>query len=243
MSCGCSGRKPLLGGKKNVKIVKKMKGGQETKGATGLPFQYYNAKAPTPASGTSSVSPNDFAVQNLAPYNKVGGKKKAKKSKKSKKMKGGQETASVSANDSAVQNLAPFNKVGGKKTGGERHFRVCKLNGKEVSIGGVSITNKGSPRDAAKKLLGSIAHEKGLKKMNKLKLKEKYVIQEYTQGSSKKMYGPYTGHYRKYTPAEIKKASTAGGKVKFTMEAVVKLSKSKNQNGGKKQKKTTSKKK
>lgn len=194
MSCGCSGSKILLGGKKNMKISKKMRGGQETKGATGLPSQYYNAKAPTPVSEKTSVKPND----------------------------------------SAVKNLAPYNKVGGKKTGGDRHFRVCKLNGKEVSIGGVSITNKGSPRDAAKKLLGSIAHEKGLKKMNKLKLKEKYVIQEYTQGSSKKMYGPYVGYYRKYTAAEIKKASTAGGKVKFTMEAVVKLSK--NQNGGKKSK-------
>ena len=113
--------------------------------------------------------------------------------------------------------------VGGKKTDGDRHFRICKLNGKEVTLGGVSISNKASPRDAAKKLLGSIAHEKGLKKMNKLKLKEKYVIQEYTQGSAKKMYGPYHGYYRKYTAAEMKKSKTAGGKVKFTMEAVVKL--------------------
>ena len=124
------------------------------------------------------------------------------------------------------------NLYGGAKNENRRNFRICKLNGKEVSLGSASISQKASPRDAAKKLLGSIAHEKGLKKMNKLKLKEKYVIQEYTQGSSKKMYGPYLGYYRKYSAAEIKKASAAGGKVKFTMEAVVKLAKKNNMKGG-----------
>ena len=120
-----------------------------------------------------------------------------------------------------------FNQRGGKKPTEKRHFRIVQLNGKNVSLGGVSISHKASPRDAAKKLLGSIAHEKGLKKNNKLKLKEKYVIQEYTQGSAKKMYGPYLGHYRKYSANEIKKASSADGKVKFTMEAIVKLVKNK----------------
>jgi hypothetical protein len=117
--------------------------------------------------------------------------------------------------------------VGGKKPTEKRHFRIIQLNGKNVSLGGVSISHKASPRDAAKKLLGSIAHEKGLKKNNKLKLKEKYVIQEYTQGSAKKMYGPYLGHYRKYSANEIKKATSADGKVKFTMEPIVKLVKNK----------------
>lgn len=118
-------------------------------------------------------------------------------------------------------------KNGGKKPTEKRHFRIIQLNGKNVSLGGVSISLKASPRDAAKKLLGSIAHEKGLKKNNKLKLKEKYVIQEYTQGSAKKMYGPYLGHYRKYSANEIKKATSADGKVKFTMEPIVKLVKNK----------------
>lgn len=121
----------------------------------------------------------------------------------------------------------PLNHRGGKKPTEKRHFRIIQLNGKNVSLGGVSISHKASPRDAAKKLLGSIAHEKGLKKNNKLKLKEKYVIQEYTQGSAKKKYGPYLAHYRKYSANEIKKASSADGKVKFTMEAIVKLVKNK----------------
>ena len=47
--------------------------------------------------------------------------------------------------------------------------------------------------------------------------KVKFSIQEYTQGSSKKVYGPYVGHFHKYTAAELKKAKTAKGKIKFTM--------------------------
>ena len=115
---------------------------------------------------------------------------------------------------------------GGKS---ERHFRVVQLDGKKVELGGVSITSKASPGSAARKLLTSIAHEKGLKKNKKASMpKVKFCIQEYTQGSSKKVYGPYVGHFHKYTAAELKKAATAKGKVKFTMKPVVKLSKGKN---------------
>ncbi len=111
----------------------------------------------------------------------------------------------------------------------ERHFRVVQLDGKKVEFGGVSITSKASPGSAARKLLTSIAHEKGLKKNKKASMpKVKFCIQEYTQGSSKKIYGPYVGHFHKYTAAELKKAKTAGGKIKFTMKPVVKLVKRKN---------------
>lgn len=114
----------------------------------------------------------------------------------------------------------------------ERHFRVVQLANKKVEIGGVSITSKASPGSAARKLLTSIAHEKGLKKNKKVNMgKVTFSIQEYTQGSSKKVYGPYVGHFHKYTAAELKKAKTAGGKVKFTMKPVVKLAK-KNMKGG-----------
>ena len=114
----------------------------------------------------------------------------------------------------------------------ERHFRVVQLDGKKVEFGGVSITSKASPGSAARKLLTSIAHEKGLKKNKKASMpKVKFCIQEYTQGSSKKVYGPYVGHFHKYTAAELKKAKTAGGKIKFTMKPVVKLAK-KNMKGG-----------
>ena len=115
----------------------------------------------------------------------------------------------------------------GGKSEGDRHFRVVSLENKNVSLGGVSISSVASPSDAARKLLKSIAHEKGLEKMKKLNMgKVKFSIQEYTQGSKKKVYGPYIGHYRKYSAEEMKKATTAKGKVKFTMKPVVKLNKS-----------------
>jgi hypothetical protein len=117
----------------------------------------------------------------------------------------------------------------------ERHFRVVQLEGKKVEIGGVSISSKASPGNAARKLLTSIAHHKGLKKNKKPSMgKVKFCIQEYTQGSSKKVYGPYVGHFHKYTGAELKKAMTADGKVKFTMKPVVKLAKG-NMKGGEKE--------
>ena len=53
--------------------------------------------------------------------------------------------------------------VGGSN---ERHFRVVELDKKKVEIGGVSIKPGASPGSAARKLLTSIAHEKGLKKNN-----------------------------------------------------------------------------
>lgn len=121
------------------------------------------------------------------------------------------------------------NQTGGSSTNNERHFRVVQLEGKKVEIGGVSISGKASPGNAARKLLTSIAHHKGLKKNKKASMgKVKFCIQEYTQGSSKKVYGPYIGHYHKYTGEELKKAMTADGKVKFTMKPVVKLVKGKN---------------
>ena len=60
--------------------------------------------------------------------------------------------------------------VGGKKNNHkeERHFRVCELDGKKVSIGGVTLKHGQSPLNAAMKLLTSIAHEKGLEKMNQI---------------------------------------------------------------------------
>ena len=121
-------------------------------------------------------------------------------------------------------------------SGGEiesgRHFRVVELEGKKVNIGGVSITDKGSPSDAAKKLLTSLAHEKGLKKMKKLDLgKVHFSIQEYTRGSKGKIYGPYKGHFREYTAAEKKAAEYSIGNKKSVspkMKAVIKLMKKKN---------------
>ena len=115
----------------------------------------------------------------------------------------------------------------------EKHYRVVELDGKPVKIGGVSIKSKASPGSAARKLLTSIAHEKGLHKMNKLKMKKvKFSIQEYTQGSKHKVYGPYVGHFHEYTKEELKKAKTAKGKQSFKMKPIVKLAVHNKHKGG-----------
>ena len=91
----------MNGGKKN-KILKKMKGGEESWGATGMPAQFYNPKVPLASypfnSGLNAksmhgpIDPKDVGVGMLAPFNtsksqngntnwvtKIGGKKNSKK--------------------------------------------------------------------------------------------------------------------------------------------------------------------
>ncbi len=97
--------------KKSSHRRRKMHGGEESWGATGLPPSWFNARAPVPSYSADSgfgartaygpASPLDIGKGLLAPYNtningnqasmeKVGGKKKVKKTKKSKKsMRGG----------------------------------------------------------------------------------------------------------------------------------------------------------
>ena len=82
--------------KKPTKSTKKMKGGEETQGATGMPSQYFNASPPAKVISKTNVQPFDpVYVQNLATYNANGGKKTTKKplrkpaTKKPLKKKGG----------------------------------------------------------------------------------------------------------------------------------------------------------
>jgi hypothetical protein len=106
----------------------------------------------------------------------------------------------------------------------KRNFRVIELQNKKVSIGEVTISYKASPSDAAKKLLKSIAYEKGLKGNKKGSMDQvKYSIQEFTRGSKNKVFGPYLGHYYKYNEEELKRAISANGKIRYTMKAIVKL--------------------
>ena len=117
-------------------------------------------------------------------------------------------------------------KIGGKSTENKRHFRVVDVDGKTVSFGEGKITSKASPGDAARKLLSSIAHNKGLEGIKKLDIgKVKFKIQEFTQGSKKKIYGPYVGYFHKYTAQELKKSSFADVKRAPKMKPVVKLNK------------------
>jgi len=158
-------------------------------------------------------------------------KKSVKKVVKKSVKKGGKKNNEKSNNNSLM---------GGKKTnknnnhnGGlkksesaVRHFKVSKLNGKEVDFGSAEIKGDRTPLSAAKKLLKSIAHHMGLYKSNKLKLVATFEIRETTRGHAK-VYGPYHGKYHKYSANELKDASTKGGKILFSMKPMVKKIKQK----------------
>jgi len=114
---------------------------------------------------------------------------------------------------------------GGKEEyeGEYRRFKVVHLDGKPVKFEGrAAIKEHHTPVSAAKKLLRSIAAEKNLTGSDKLKLHPViFSIQETTRESKHKVYGPYHGRYKKYTPEEMKKAKVDGRK--YEMKAVVKL--------------------
>jgi hypothetical protein len=118
-----------------------------------------------------------------------------------------------------------YTEGGAKKyTGTYRNFKIVELNGKPVKFdNSASIKEHQTPLSAAKKLLKSICLHMGLKGMKKLECKATYVIQETTRGSKKKIYGPYSGKYSKYTEEEAKKATASG--ISFKMKPVVKLHK------------------
>ena len=128
------------------------------------------------------------------------------------------------------------NHHGGKDNSKERHFKVVKLDGQVVDFGRISIrkvTKGGKPGPgpiaAAKKALRSICDHLGMSGDKKLKVNVKFMIKEITQDSDKKIYGPYHGHYKKYSEKEIKEKKNATGRT-YEMEPVVKMVHSKNHN-------------
>ena len=114
---------------------------------------------------------------------------------------------------------------GSKKlyTGSYRHFKIVEVNGKSYENTAIAdIKEHQSPLSAASKLLGSYCRSEGIKKMDRPKMRPvTFSIRETTKDSKKKIFGPYHGHYIKYTPAQMKEASAAG--ITFTMKPVVKL--------------------
>ena len=102
-----------------------------------------------------------------------------------------------------------------------RHFRVVRLNGKDVNIGDVTIKMHQNPVAAARKLLRSICKFEGLKKLNKLKCHAVFYIYESGRGSRNKIYGPYKGSYVKLDGKD-KKVSKDGKVITYTMKANVK---------------------
>jgi hypothetical protein len=136
---------------------------------------------------------------------------------------------------SSFDSTNSFYSVGGAKkvyTGSFRHFKIVEVNGKSYHNTAIAdIKENQSPLSAASKLLGSYCRSEGIKKMDRPKMRPiTFSVQETTMGSKKKIFGPYHGHYIKYTPAQMKEASAAG--ITFTMKPVVKLYKKKDQKGG-----------
>jgi len=109
----------------------------------------------------------------------------------------------------------------------KRIFKIIEINDEEILLGNITISRKASPSDAAKKLLLSIAHYKGYTKQDKKNMdKVTFLIQEFTENSKQKVYGPYQGYYYSYNEEELKKAQIKNGSQLFKMKPVVKLFKS-----------------
>jgi hypothetical protein len=97
-----------------------------------------------------------------------------------------------------------------------RYFTLTRLNDKDIEFGRVKISSKsGSPLDAAKKLLTSICQYEGLLKDKKLQCKAHFYIRE-TSGPNKKIYGPYSGSFKKYDKPVIVKLKD-GKEIKHKM--------------------------
>lgn len=123
------------------------------------------------------------------------------------------------------------NKEGGAKpySGTFRTFKLVEVNGKPIKIDARAyVKEHQTPLNGAKKLLKSWCRHEGIKKNDRTKVNITFTIQETTQGSSKKQFGPYTGKYMKYTPEQMKQAKAAG--IVFSMKPIVKLRKQKMEN-------------
>ena len=99
---------------------------------------------------------------------------------------------------------------GGKEDPDVRYFTVVELNGRKIENGGrYKISNlytrgskkgkmrknKPTPGDAASKALSKFCRD--MKSKNKSQCRVTFSLKEVTQGSSKKVYGPYFGYYKK----------------------------------------------
>ena len=95
---------------------------------------------------------------------------------------------------------------GGKKsTDTKRHFKVVEVHGKPRVFGRYS----GTPMQAATKAVTRICDKL---KVNKEKCHINFSIQETTQGSKHKVYGPYKAHIKKNPKNQWITVNHAGSK-------------------------------
>ncbi len=184
---------------------------------------------------TNNVFQNDLLKLQNFMINKKGGKKNNMKNNSDS------DNESVSSNNSSKSNSSKSKNKNNKNNKKFRHFKLIEADKKEMNIGYVKISNAGSPLSAAKKLFKSLCHSKNLSGENKLKCNSTFTIQETTQDSKKKIFGPYIGSWKKLSEKEQKEAERAG--IKFTMRSVVKLLSTHNNSNKKENNKKENKKK
>ena len=116
---------------------------------------------------------------------------------------------------------------GGNNSDDKRKFTVFEVDGEAVDLGEggrYTVTKKASPSDAAKKAFSSLCRK--LKKTHFT-----FSIRETTQGSKKKVYGPYIGNRKRLPKAKVYHRVVKGKKKSIVIKHQhhVKLHK---QNGG-----------
>lgn len=96
---------------------------------------------------------------------------------------------------------------GGKKEEGDRFFTVIEVDGRSKRMGRYRISSKGNPEEAAHKAFKQICR-KDYPKTNEKTCNRVFKIQETTQGSPKRIYGPYKGEMRPLPKPIVKKAGS-----------------------------------
>ena len=103
---------------------------------------------------------------------------------------------------------------GGNNSDEKRKFTVFKVDDKEIDLGEggrYTVSLKASPGDAAKKAFSSLT-----KKLSNNKFT--FYIRETTQGSKKKVYGPYIGTRKKLSKPKVYHRDVEGKKKKIEIK-------------------------
>ena len=163
-----------------------------------------------------------------------GAKKRKSKAKKSKAVKKTVKRKSATKKRGGHRE----NSLRGGVKAETRRFKIVEVNGKAVTSTARVEVRKGGPISAARKLLTAHCREMKIKGNRRLGVHVTYTIQETTSGSKHKLYGPYRGHFKKYTPEELKNKVIGG--IQRTIKAIVRPVKS--SSNSKKLKRSASKK-
>ena len=139
---------------------------------------------------------------------------------------GGEEFTDQTFHDEAFESFI----YGGGNNDDKRKFTVFEVDGQSVDLGEggrYTVTHKASPSDAARKAFSSLCRK--LKKANFT-----FSIRETTQGSKKKVYGPYIGNRKRLSKAKVYHRVVQGKKKTIVIkhEHKVKLHKQKAKLGG-----------